>query len=147
MSIFSFTNDKAAKFLLYGGFLSLAIYGYLYVVRCSVWQPWAATWQLSSSCRIAAKHCYALQRVAQRFCSALQLNLSCEKTSKTLQIGCKSAVQPFRSAFAALHSAARFVRALLPITFEQVIIDTLHLFLRIMGLLFTLFHTLHIFEI
>lgn len=110
MSIFSFTNDKAAKFLLYGGFPSLAIYGYLYVVRCSVWQPWAATWQLSSGCRIAAKHCYVLQRAAQRFCSALQLNFSCEKTSKTLQIGCKSAVQPFRSAFAALHSAARFVR-------------------------------------
>ena len=47
-------------------------------------------------------------------------------------------------------------RPLLPITFEQVIIDTLHLFLRIMGLLFhqvelfmlsTSFHTLHNFEI
>lgn len=110
MSIFSFTNDKAAKFLLYGGFPSPAIYGYLYLVCCSVWQTWAATWQLSSGCRTAAKHCNALQRAAQRFCSALQLNFSCEKTSKTLQIDCKSAVQPFRSAFAALHSAACFVR-------------------------------------
>lgn len=38
MSIFSFTNDKAAKSLLYGGFPLLAIYGYLYLVCCSVWQ-------------------------------------------------------------------------------------------------------------
>ena len=113
MSIFSFTSDKAAKFLLYSGLPSLAIYGYLhvYLVCCSVWQPWAATWQLSSGCRTPAKHCYTLQRAAQRFCSALQLNFSCKKTSKTLQISCKSAVQPFRSAFVALHSAARFVRA------------------------------------
>ena len=110
MSIFSFTNDKAAKFLLYSALPSLAIYGYQYFVCCSVWQPRAATRQLSSGCRTAAKHCYALQRAAKRFCSALQLNFSCKKTSKALQISCKSAVQPFRSAFMALHSAARFVR-------------------------------------
>lgn len=51
-----------------------------------------------------------LQRLHQRFCSTLQLELSCCLASKMLLNSCNLAVQLFWSDFVALYSAASFVR-------------------------------------
>ena len=109
MSIFSFTNGKAAKFILYGGLPSLAIYGCLYI-SCAA--AFGSLEQLLDSYHQAAEQ---LQNTAMRFkglhsVPAARCNLTL--AVKRLPQHCKSAVQPFRSAFGALPSVAQFVRVM-----------------------------------
>lgn len=95
MSIFSFTNDKAAEFLLYGGFPSPAIY-----ILCAA--AFGRLEQLLDSYRRAAEQ---LQNTATRLkglhsVSAARCNLTL--AAKRLPRRCRSAANPLFSHFAAL---------------------------------------------
>ena len=98
MSIFNFTNGKAAKFLLYGGLPSLAIMA-IYILCAAAF---GSLEQLIDSYRRAAKQ---LQNTATCFKGLHSVSAACcnlTLAAKRLPRRCKSAANPLFSHFAAL---------------------------------------------